>query len=101
MRWINDVDPRPLEDAVTLDDVNEERTVCLIDDAAAEDPETLEHWLKRNYAALFEMELEDWYTDPALWPQQRSYQLFQEWFEPECHTVIIDMSRDDLFDDDT
>jgi hypothetical protein len=100
VRWINDADPTPSDGAVTLDDVNEERTVYLIDDAAAADPESLERWLKRNYAALFEMELEDWYTDTALWPQQRSYQLFHEWFDPECHTVIIDTSRDDLFDDD-
>jgi hypothetical protein len=100
VRWINDADPSPSEHAATLDDVNEERTVYLIDDTAGDDPQSLERWLKRNYANLFEMELEGWYTDPALWPQERTYRLFREWFDPECHTVIIDTSPDDLFDDD-
>ena len=101
VRWINDADPSPSEHAATLDDVNEERTVYLIDDAAGDDPKSLERWLKRNYANLFEMELEGWYTDPSFWPQVRNYQLFREWFEPECHTVVIDTCPDDLFDDDT
>ena len=101
VRSINDADPSPSEHAATLDDVNEERTVYLIDDAAGDDPESLERWLKRNYANLFEMELEGWYTDPSLWPQVRNYQLFREWFEAECHTVVIDTCPDDLFDDDT
>ena len=100
MRWINDADPSPSDNAATLDEVNEERTVYLIDDTAGDDPESLERWLKRNYADLFEMELEEWYTDPALWPQVRTYRLFREWFDPECHTVVIDTCPDDLIDDD-
>jgi hypothetical protein len=100
VRWINDADPSPSDNAATLDEVNEERTVYLIDDTAGNDPESLERWLKRNYADLFEMELEEWYTDPALWPQVRTYRLFREWFDPECHTVVIDTCPDDLIDDD-
>ena len=100
VRWINDADPSPSGDAATLDEVNEERTVYLIDDTAGDDPESLERWLKRNYADLFEMELEAWYTDPALWPQVRNYRIFREWFDPECHTVVIDTCGDDLIDDD-
>jgi len=34
VRWINDADPSPSENATTLDEVNKERTVYLIDDAA-------------------------------------------------------------------
>jgi hypothetical protein len=100
IRWINEADPYPTEQAVVLEQVNEERTVYLIEGAAGDDPSSLERWLKRNYEGLFEMELEGWYTDPSLWPLGRNYQLFQEWFAPECHTVIIDTCTDDLFDDD-
>jgi hypothetical protein len=100
IHWINEADPHPSEHAVVLERVNKERTVYLIEDTAGDDSKSLERWLKRNYEGLFEIELEGWYTDPALWPQGRNYHMFQEWFAPECHTVIIDTGREDLFDDD-
>jgi len=101
VRWINEADPSPSDHAVTLAHVNEERIVYLIEDTAGDDPESLQEWLKRNYADLFESELAGWYTDPALWPQQRTYELLLEWFEPECHSMIIDTCADELLDDGT
>lgn len=101
VRWINAADPSPSDHAVTLAEVNEERTVYLIEDIAGEDPEIWDDWLQGNYENLFENELDGWYTDPALWPQNRSLALFLEWFEPERHTVVIDMCADELFDDGT
>jgi len=100
VRWINEADPDSSDGPTTIGDVNDERTVYLIDDSAAEDPIGMERWLERNYEALFEMELEGWYTDAALWPQDRTYRLFREWFEPELNTVIIDTCSHELFDDD-
>jgi hypothetical protein len=100
VRWINDADPSLSENPRTLEGANEERTVYLIDDAAGGDPENLERWLKRDYANLFAMELEDWYTDTALLPPVRNYRLFREWFDPECHTVVIDAFPSDLIDED-
>ncbi len=78
VRWINEADPSPGEEPISLESVNEERTVYLLDDAVGEDPAMFERWVRRNYAAIFEMELEDWYTDPTLWPQERTYELFRQ-----------------------
>jgi len=100
VRWINDADPSPSSDPVDLALVNEERTVYLINDSAGNDSDSLNRWLKRNYAHLFEIELEGWYTDPDLWPKQRSYELFRQWFEPELHTVLIDLGDTAIFDDE-
>jgi hypothetical protein len=100
VRWINDSDPSPSETPVTLDFVNEERTVYLIPDGAGDDPQTLERWLKRHYAEIFEMELEGWYTDENLWPKERSYSLFKKWFEPELHTVLVDLGSGGIYDED-
>jgi hypothetical protein len=100
VRWINDADPHPSGSDVTLADVNEERTVYLIHDTAGDDPATLESWLRRNYAALFEAELEGWYTDPSLWPKKRNYEMFRQWFVPECHTVVIDVVGDEIVEDE-
>jgi hypothetical protein len=100
VRWINEADPDSSDGLTTIEDVNDERTVYLIDDSAGADPIGLERWLERNFEALFEMELEGWYIDSALWPQDRTYRLFREWFEPEVNTVIIDTCSHELFDDD-
>ena len=101
VRWINEADTYPRGSSVTLRDVNEERTVYLISDKAADSPESLERWIKRHYVELFEAELEGWYTDPDLWPKQKTYKMFSEWFEVECHTVLLDLAGGGIYDDET
>ena len=54
-----------------------------------------------NYEALFENELEGWYTDESLWPKKRDLKLFREWFNVECHTVIEDTVGLPIEDDET
>ena len=75
VRWIAEADPYPSESQPSLGDVNQERTVYLIEEGAADDLETVERWLKRHYKDFFEMELDGWYTDPTLWPQDRTYMI--------------------------
>jgi hypothetical protein len=100
VRWINEADPAPSPRPISLEDVNEERTVYLIDDAVGDDDRSFERWLKRSYGALFEMELEGWYTDEGLWPQDRTYSMFRQWFDPELHTVLIDLGDGIILDDE-
>ena len=98
VRWINEADPNPSECPITLEQANEERTVYLISDSAGDDSRTFERWLRRHYASLFEMELNAWYTDPGLWPSERSYALFRRWFAPELHTVLVDLGQGAIYD---
>jgi len=98
--WINEADPYDDDPGNTAESVNEERTVYLISDTDGESDEAVERWIKRNYKALFEEELDGWYTDPALWPQKRTLRLFREWFDVECHTVLIDTVDGAIYDDD-
>ena len=99
--WINESDPFDEAPGVDLETVNEERTVYLISDADADTPDMLDAWLALNFLALFESELEGWYTDPSLWPQDITLALFHAWFEVECHTVIVDTVDGALVDDET
>ena len=101
VRWINEADPSDSDAEVTQGDVNLESTVYLISDEDADDPEAVDRWLRVNYLELFESELEGWYTDEELWPRERTYELFLEWFEVECHSVIVDTVGGDLFDDES
>jgi len=97
IQWINEADPSKDSSEVTMSNANEERTVYLITDA---DAENVEGWIRDNHVALFENELEDWYTDEALWTKKRDYKTFMEWFEVECHSVVMDTVGGEIYDDE-
>jgi len=80
--------------------VNEDRTVYLISDGDGDSTATVARWVKRNYGTLFETELEGWHVDPSLWPEKRTLKVFREWFDIECHTMILDTVGDVIYDDD-
>src|SRR5436309_2534229 len=84
--WINAVDPSPSSHTLTLADVNEEHTVYLVE---VEDENELESWLLRHHAELFESELSCWYTDPTLWPRDRSLAKRHRWCSLDLHTVVV------------
>lgn len=95
--WINAVDPSPSAEVLTLADVEEERTVYLVE---VEDQEGLARWLRRHHKELFEEELNGWYTDPDLWPRDRSLKKLKEWCSFELNTVVVDTGTTPLEDDD-
>lgn len=95
--WINAVDPSPSSEPLTLADVEEERTVYLVE---VEDHDGLSRWLARHHKGLFEDELKGWYTDPALWPRDRSLKKLKEWCSFELNTVVVDTGTSPLEDDD-
>jgi hypothetical protein len=98
VRWVNEADPNIDDPGVTLEEANEDQTVYLI---AEDECENIEKWISLNYKALFENELEGWYTDESLWPKKRDKKTFKEWFTVECHSEIIDTIQDPLEDDET
>lgn len=98
--WINDADPTQGDSDITMESVNEDRTVYLIREAYADTPGDFEEWLRMNYEALFESELESWYSDEGLWPKDRSLTLFREWFDVECCTEIVDTVGSAIQDDE-
>src|SRR6266511_4243177 len=95
--WINAADPSSTSHPLTLAEVNEERTVYLVE---VEDEDELAGWLARHHTELFEEELNGWYTDPALWPRDRSLRMLQEWCSFELHTVVVDTGESPLEDDE-
>ena len=97
--WINEADPSDSDCTITLADVNEERTVYLVADAEVETGD-IRGWVEANWKALFESELEGWYTTSSLWPKKLTLELFDSWFTVECHSVIEDTVGSPIFDDD-
>ena len=97
IKWANEVDPYDENLVIKIENANEECNVYLVSE---DDAENFEQWITLNYSQLFESELEDWYTDEALWPKVRSRKLFDKWFSVECHSVIIDTVGGQIFDDE-
>ena len=95
--WINAADPSPTSRTLTLAEVNQEHTVYLVE---VEDEEELTEWLPRHHEELFEEELNGWYTDPALWPRDRSLNMLKEWCSFELHTVVVDTGASPLEDNE-
>jgi hypothetical protein len=96
IQWANDADPYKDNPGITLESENKDCTVYLI---LEDDAEKLEEWISLNFEQLFESEIEDWYTDESLWPKNRNRKLFDEWFDVECHSVLIDTVGSKIIDD--
>ena len=95
--WINAADPSPSSHTLTLAEVNQEHTVYLVE---VEDEDELTGWLGRHHRELFEEELSGWYTDPALWPRDRSLEMLKESCSLELHTVVVDTGESPLREDE-
>lgn len=100
LRWMNEADPVVTDTGFTAADVDQDRTVYLIPEDVGEDDEAIDRWVRSNYQMLFELELQDWYGDPRLWPPKRSLALFNKWFAVECHSTIIDTVDGEIYDEE-
>ena len=95
--WINAADPSAASHALTLEEVNQEHAVYLVE---VDDEGGLADWLTRHHRELFEEELNGWYTDPALWPRDWSLTTLREWCSSELHTIVVDAGESPLEDDE-
>ena len=59
-----------------------------------------DRYVKKHSAEIFEHELNSWYTEHAFWPKDRSWKVFQAWFDYEIHTMVFDMTSGEPFEED-
>lgn len=55
--------------------------------------EDIKNWIEKNFDRLFVNELNDWYTDEAGWPANRTYRMFCDWFDVEVHSMVLDLEE--------
>jgi hypothetical protein len=60
------------------------------------DGQDLEKLLHRYYPAIFAEYLYRWWHAEEVWPKQRTWAVFQEWFEVRMVELVIDMSDQPL-----
>ena len=97
VNWVNEADPNPDGHRITLEAANDDSPAYLIHEFASEE---FESWLEGYYVQLFENILGEWYTDPELWPQDRTLELLKTWCDLEVHSMILDCVDEPLMDDE-
>jgi hypothetical protein len=90
--WLNSI-PGEKSD-YTLEKMPKEHATYLIPEFFGPD-EVWEH-IKKIYLQIFEFELFAWYTPEELWPQKRTWKMFQEWFEVEINSEVFDLVEGDI-----
>ncbi len=95
--WLNNADPK---NAVDPDkDRDDSGTVYLLQ--AVDMIDEWEGELKRVYKKIFEAELWSWMRDDAMWPKDRSWEKFCEFFEYEFNSTIADLDEEtEIYEDD-
>ncbi len=78
-------------DPVTRDELRTDCTAILIPEV--NDLTEAEAFVADHYPEIFEMELDAWYRDPQAWPTNRTYPTFQEWFDIEVHSLVLDAAH--------
>jgi hypothetical protein len=69
----------------------EEDHIYLIDWTYGED---IDRVLSLYYSKIFEYELSSWNSIKKEWPQNRSYELFREWFECKVCNDLFDLETE-------
>lgn len=88
--WINEVERSTgSSDKFDLEQVNDECHVYLL--RHFDMLEDTDEYFTAFKEDIFENELAAWYTDPSLWPRQRTSDVFDDWFEVTYHSMLLDL----------
>ena len=87
-----------LDGSGPVPDPEDEQTVYLI--PSYEDDDEAWEIVEDLYETIFESELYDWHPDESAWPQDRDFEMFQDWFEIELHSVVEDLCDYEISDDE-
>jgi hypothetical protein len=95
VQWVATVDRtgRPMD----VDAIRTTSTAFLIPEY--ETPDESWEWIRDNCVVFFELELIDWTEDETLWPQDRGWDVFQEWFTIEFIDTTWDLVDEPLSSD--
>ncbi len=86
VRWLKSL-PDPMD--TSLEEINEDATAYLLPDYSHDDEQ--DEILRRYYPAIFDEQLDGWWTEERDWPPKRTYSLFTQWFDIEFHSLVIDL----------
>ncbi len=90
--WLNSVEEQSGSPTrFTIEEANQEAHIYLLEHH--EDWEANLAYVDEFRPEIFESELNVWYCDPDLWPEDRSIGVIDKWLRVELHTMLIDLER--------
>jgi hypothetical protein len=90
--WVNSVEPESTSELTP--EIKEEGTVYLFPEF--DESEEMDKHFQTIFRDMFENELMAWFTDESLWPRNRDWKMFKEWFDHKIHDVVWDTLADDI-----
>jgi hypothetical protein len=63
-------------------------------------PDDAIEYVKENFIEFFEQELFDWTTDENLWPDNLTWELFENWFHYSIQSVVMDTLDEEIEKED-
>lgn len=90
--WLHEIDPDNGD--LTLEEIREEPSIYLFSECLNEEEAVAR--LRKFSKAIFEEELDGWYTDRSVWPAKRDYHSFCRWFHWTYHSVIVDLASEPI-----
>jgi hypothetical protein len=90
-----------LDDTTGIADVvhgsmNQDPTVFLL--PGYENDEEQQDVLQEFWPVLFEAMLDGWLRDPGRWPQDRTFKMFEEWFDVQMLSTVRDAYLDEAIE---
>lgn len=97
--WLKGL-PDPVDPSMTLEDLNEDRTIYLTPERVdGYDDEPYAHLLPLTFEYIFETRLEAWWRDRKDWPAfEKMGDLFEDWFDVELHSMVLDANDEPIKD---
>ena len=87
--WANSLDDDG--PTTTLEEARSNSTMYLVHEhEGASLHELIDEWY---WEALFDLELVSWMRDTSTWPDNRSADMFYEWFEVELVTEVVNLVK--------
>ena len=96
LNWLNDADPT--EEPLSAEDLRDDCNVFLI--PQFNDAVDSMKWIEKRWSMLFEHMLLEWIVDETMWPENRTLEMFREWFDIETHTMVWDLAGESLLVED-
>ena len=84
--WVNTVSP---DSPVWVDELSDRANVYFI--PHHETLDEAEEYVRGMFDEIFRNELGEWFDDASRWPQERTYEMFNEWFDLLYDVVVFDM----------
>lgn len=84
--WLNDCYP----DKIAYDDDGFDSSVYLIQGE-------FDKWIKKNYDKIYQQELGAWNDNKKMWPKNRKFKMFNEWFKVVLSENVFDFEKKPIF----